>query len=39
MLDTWNKITDKNIAINANEVWGTQDWTCGNGDFQIAELT
>jgi hypothetical protein len=39
MLDTWNKIMDKNIAINANEVWGTWDWTCGNGDFQIAELT
>ena len=27
MIKTWNKITDNIIAKNANEVWGTQDWT------------
>ena len=27
MLKTWNKITDDIIAKNANEVWGTRDWT------------
>jgi hypothetical protein len=39
MLETWNRVTDKNIAIGANEIWGTQDWTHGNNDFQIAEMT
>ena len=27
MIKTWNKITDDIIAKNANEVWGTRDWT------------
>jgi hypothetical protein len=27
MIKTWNRITDEIIAKNANEVWGTQDWT------------
>jgi hypothetical protein len=39
MLETWNRVTDKNIAINANEIWGMQDWTHGTNDFQIAEMT
>jgi hypothetical protein len=39
MLETWNRVMDKNIAINANEIWGTQDWTQGTNDFQIAEMT
>ena len=39
MLETWNAVTDKSIAINANETWGTRDWTRGNDDFQIAEMT
>jgi hypothetical protein len=25
MLETWNRVTDKNIAINAYEIWGAQD--------------
>jgi hypothetical protein len=33
MLETWNRVTDENIAINANEIWGRQDWTCRNNDF------
>jgi hypothetical protein len=39
MLETWNRVTDESIAINANETWGTRDWTCDNNDFQIAEMT
>jgi hypothetical protein len=42
MLDTWNQVTDANVAINANEIWGTRDWTQGTpigGVFQIAEMT
>jgi hypothetical protein len=27
MIKTWNKMTDDIIAKNANEVWGTRDWT------------
>jgi hypothetical protein len=27
MTETWNKINDKLMAKNANEVWGTHDWT------------
>jgi hypothetical protein len=27
IIDTWNKITDDLIARNANETWGTCDWT------------
>jgi hypothetical protein len=27
IIDTWNKITDDLIARNANETWGTRDWT------------
>jgi hypothetical protein len=27
IIDTWNKITDDLIAKNANETWGTHDWT------------
>jgi hypothetical protein len=27
IIDTWNKITDDLIARNANETWGTHDWT------------
>ncbi len=29
MLETWNQVTDTNISINANEIWGTHDWTKG----------
>jgi hypothetical protein len=25
MLETWNQVTDANIAINANKIWGTRD--------------
>ena len=42
MLETWNQVTDSNVAINANEIWGTRDWTQGTliGDvFQVAEMT
>ncbi len=41
MLETWNQVTDANIAINANKIWGTHDWTQGTpvgGTFQIAEM-
>ncbi len=27
MIETWNKMTDEIIAKNANETWGTCDWT------------
>ena len=27
MLKTWNRVTDKHIAINANKIWGTHDWS------------
>ena len=42
MLETWNQVTDANIAINANKIWGTRDWTQANpvgGIFQIEEMT
>ena len=42
MLGTWNQVTDVNVAINANEIWGTRNWTQGSsigGVFQIAEMT
>ena len=42
MLETWNQVTDANVAINANEIWGTRDWTQGTpigGVLQIAEMT
>ena len=41
MSETWNQVTDANIAINANEIWGTRDWTQPTpvgGVFQIAEM-
>ena len=25
MLETWNQVTNANIAINANKIWGTRD--------------
>jgi hypothetical protein len=40
MLKTWNRITDKHIAINANKIWGTGNWSQGpNTNNQIAEVT
>jgi hypothetical protein len=42
MLKTWNQVTDANIAINANKIWGTRDWTQGTpieNVFQIAKMT
>jgi hypothetical protein len=39
MLETWDTVMDESIAINANETWGTCDWTCSNNNFQIAEMT
>jgi hypothetical protein len=42
MLETWNQVTDINIAINGNEIWGTRDWTQGTpvgGKLQIAEMS
>jgi hypothetical protein len=42
MLKTWNQVTDINVSINANEIWGTRTWTQGTptgGVFQIAEMT
>jgi hypothetical protein len=42
MLKTWNQVTDANVEINANEIWGTRNWTQGTpigGVFQIAEMT
>ena len=27
MLETWNQVMDANITINANNIWGTCDWT------------
>jgi hypothetical protein len=39
MLETWNRLTDDYITINVNETWGTCNWTCGTGDFQISEMT
>jgi hypothetical protein len=42
MLETWNQVTDANIANNANKIWGTHDWTQGTpigNVFQIAEMT
>jgi hypothetical protein len=39
MLETWNRVTDKNIAINPNEIWGMQDLTHCTNDFQITEMT
>jgi len=38
MLETWNRVTDENVAINANEIWGTRDWTRGAiNNKQIAK--
>ncbi len=39
MLDTWNRVTDKNVAIYADEIWGTQYWTHVTNYFQISEMT
>jgi hypothetical protein len=42
MLETWNQVTDSNVAINANKIWGTRNWTQGTlieDVFQIAEMT
>jgi hypothetical protein len=38
MIKTWNKISDELIAKNANEVWGTCNWTVSTSK-QIEELT
>jgi hypothetical protein len=38
MTETWNKINNKLIAKNANEVWGTHNWTVSTTK-QIKELT
>ncbi len=38
MTETWNKINSKLIAKNANEVWGTHNWTVSTTK-QIKELT
>jgi hypothetical protein len=27
ILETWNRVTDKHIAINANKIWGTCNWS------------
>ncbi len=35
MLETWNRVTDKNIAINANEIWGMQYQTHGTNIFKF----
>ncbi len=39
MLETWSRVTEENIAINTNEIWGTRDCTHGTNDFQIEEIT
>jgi hypothetical protein len=40
MLGTWNRVTDEQIAINVNKIWGTRDWSRGpNTNNQITELT
>ena len=42
MLETWNQVTEINVSINANEIWGTRTWTQGTptgGVLQIAEIT
>ena len=40
MLEAWNRLTDKHIAINANKIWGTRKWSQGpTTNNQIAELT
>ncbi len=38
MTETWNKINDNLIAKNANEVWGSCNWTVSTNK-QIEELT
>jgi hypothetical protein len=38
MTETWNKINTELIAKNANEVWGTCNWTVSTTK-QIEELT
>jgi len=38
MTETWNKINNELIAKNANEVWGTCDWTVSTTK-QIKEMT
>jgi hypothetical protein len=38
MVKTWNKMTDDIIAKNANEIWGTRNWTI-SPTKQIEELS
>ena len=38
MTKTWNKMTDDIIAKNANEVWGSRDWTA-SVTKQVDELS
>ncbi len=38
MTETWNNVNDKLIDKNANEVWGTCDWTVSTNK-QIEEMT
>jgi hypothetical protein len=38
MIKTWNKISDKLIANNANKMWGTCNWTVFTSK-RIKELT
>ena len=38
MIKTWNKMTNDIIAKNANEVWGTRDWTTATTK-QVDELS
>ncbi len=38
MTETWNKINDKLIAKNKNELWGTRAWTVSTAK-QIEEMT
>jgi hypothetical protein len=38
MTETWNNINKELIAKNANEVWGTCNWTVSTTK-QIKELT
>jgi hypothetical protein len=40
MLETWDRVTDEHIPINANKIWGTGNWSQGpSTNNQIAELT
>jgi hypothetical protein len=38
MTKTWNKMTDDIIAKNANEVWGSRNWTASVTN-QVDELS